>query len=177
MKYVPNILSTLRLALCPVFVLTFFAKSPEMAFFVFGIASLLDVADGFLARKFNCISNYGKIMDPLADKILQISGILCLTIAKIINNWYFIGILAAKELTMLIGGLIISKKKNELVYSNIFGKASSFVMSISICLMFFASPNGILFSIKPVLNWIIYIALALSVASMVQYGIIAIRKK
>lgn len=176
MKNVPNILSTLRLLLCPVFIWVFFAADPMIAFIVFLFASLLDVVDGYIARKYDAISDFGKIMDPLADKALQISGVLCLSLAGILENYLLLIILCAKELIVVVGGAIVSKKKNAMVISNKFGKFASFFMSFSICLMFFAGEGGWLGQFNRELNILIYIALVLSVAAMVQYGIIGLKQ-
>ena len=84
MKAIPNILSFARLALCPVFVWTFFYRSPVVAFAIFAFASLLDVVDGFLARRLHAITTLGKILDPVADKILQLSAVVCFTVKGIL---------------------------------------------------------------------------------------------
>ena len=115
MKHIPNILSFIRLALCPVFVWAFFNVSPFIAFIIFLTASLLDIIDGFIARKFNCISTLGKILDPVADKVLQLCAIICFTLKGLIH-WLIVTILGIKELTILIGGGIIFKRKNNMVY-------------------------------------------------------------
>lgn len=176
MKHVPNILSTLRLLLCPVFIWVFFDSSPMISFIVFLFASLLDVVDGHIARKYNAISNFGKIMDPLADKALQISGVLCLSIAGILENYLLLIVLCAKELLVVLGGAIVSKKIKAMVISNVFGKFASFFMSFCICLMFFAGEGGWLAQFNKELNILIYIALVISVIAMVQYGIIGLKK-
>ena len=130
MKHVPNFLSFIRLALYPVFVWAYFYRAPDSAFVIFMFASLLDILDGFIARKFNCISVLGKIIDPVADKVLQLCAIICFSLSGIIG-WFVPLILGLKELTVLFGGAIISKKRNDMVYSNKFGKFASFLTSFS----------------------------------------------
>lgn len=176
MKYIPNILSFIRLALCPVFVWTFFNSSPINAFWIFTIASLLDIIDGFIARKFNAITNLGKILDPVADKILQLCAVICFTIKELIP-FFVVIVLGLKELTMLIGGGIISKKKRNMVYSNTFGKIASFITSFTLCSIFFTAENGFLAPYKNLVDVALYLAVTLSVISMVQYGLIALSKK
>lgn len=176
MKYVPNILSFLRLALCPVFIVIFFEDSPQTAFFIFLAASLLDVIDGFIARKFNAITVLGKIIDPVADKVLQLSAVICFTLKDFIPLFVVI-ILGLKELTMLIGGGIISKKQKNMVYSNTYGKIASFITSLTLCLMFFTTEGGFLYNYKLIIDIMLYTAVLLSVISMVQYGLIALSKK
>lgn len=168
MKHVPNILSAIRLASCPLFIYAFFAVSPVAAFAVFAFASLLDIADGFIARKFNCISNLGKILDPLADKLLQLSAVVCFTVDRMIPLTVVI-IMGCKELLMLIGGGLISRKRKVMVFSNTFGKAASFFFSVSLCLMFFTK-DSFLAPYAAIINYILYAAVAMSVASMLQYA-------
>lgn len=176
MKYVPNILSFIRLALCPVFIVTFFKDTPENAFLVFLIASLLDIIDGFIARKFNAITTLGKIIDPVADKVLQLSAVICFT-AKNFIPWFVVIILGLKELTMLVGGGIISKKQKNMVYSNTYGKIASFITSLTLCAMFFTAEGGFLYEYKIIVDIVLYLAVLLSVISMVQYGLISLSKK
>ncbi len=171
MKHVPNILSFIRLALCPVFVWAFFNLSPIFAFVIFAVASLLDIIDGFIARKFNCISVLGKILDPVADKVLQLSALICFTLNGFIH-FFVVVLLGIKELTMLIGGAIISKKRNDMVYSNKFGKIASFMTSFSLCTLFFI--NDFLAPFKTGVYILLYLSVVLSFIAMVQYGLITV---
>lgn len=171
MKYVPNILSFIRLALCPVFVWAFFNLSPIFAFIIFAGASLLDIIDGFIARRFNCISVLGKILDPVADKVLQLSALVCFTLNGLIH-FFVVVLLGLKELTILIGGGIISKKRNNMVYSNKFGKIASFMTSFSLCTLFFV--NDFLAPFKTAVYILLYLSVVLSIIAMVQYGLITV---
>ena len=79
LKNIPNILSTIRILLVFVFVFLLFGlNSPVGALIVFLVAGATDVIDGFLARRFNWITNLGKILDPLADKLMQCTVLVCL---------------------------------------------------------------------------------------------------
>ena len=167
MKAIPNILSFARLALCPVFVWAFFYRSPIMAFAIFAVASLLDVVDGFIARRFHAITTLGKILDPVADKILQFSAAVCFTVKGILPLFVVI-IIGLKELMMLIGGGVISKKRKNMVYSNQFGKIASFFTSASLGLMFFVD-NYLNFA-APVIYGILYASVTVSILSLVQYA-------
>lgn len=86
-KFIPNILSVIRLCLVPIFVVLFFMEYPKnvwYAIFVFFLAGATDVLDGWLARRNNWISNVGKILDPLADKTMQCTALICFYIKSII---------------------------------------------------------------------------------------------
>ena len=82
MKHIPNILTMLRILLIPFFIYYFINESFMVAFIIFIVASVTDFFDGYLARKFQVISNFGKIMDPLADKLLVLSALALLSFGK-----------------------------------------------------------------------------------------------
>ncbi len=90
---------------------------------------LTDIADGYFARKFNQISELGKIIDPLADKILVILVVAYLYYYEIIPAYYF-WIIILRDLIIFIGGIIVSKKIGKVLPSNYLGKAT--VLSIGI---------------------------------------------
>lgn len=92
----PNQLTVLRIILSPVFLFLFLADDPllkQISLFVYIIAALTDWYDGWLARKFNYITNWGKFWDPLADKILTSTAFISFVILKIIPLWMVIIIL------------------------------------------------------------------------------------
>lgn len=75
---IPNILSFIRIALIPLIVILYLNERDVAAFIVIMISSFTDIADGFIARRFNMITDFGKMIDPVADKLTQIAIILCL---------------------------------------------------------------------------------------------------
>ena len=77
-KHVPNILTLCRFALIPFIFISIIEENYLLAFIFLTISGITDVLDGFIARKFNFISNFGKLMDPLADKATQISSLIAL---------------------------------------------------------------------------------------------------
>ena len=124
LKNIPNVLSIIRIGLVGVFVYVFFNNYPNnlvWALVVFLTAGLTDVIDGFLARKFNWITNLGKILDPLADKLMQCTVLVCMLTKKLIPVWLVVPFIL-KEFLMLLGGLLVIKKRRVIVVSNIFGK-------------------------------------------------------
>lgn len=171
-KKIPNMITIFRLILLPVFLYCYFAFADKrIAFAVFVVASASDLLDGYLARKLNAVSSFGKLADPLADKCLQVSAIVCLAITGYLPLAAAI-IIAVKELIMLLGGVFVLKKMKTVVYANRFGKLTSFFFSITMCLCFFKDIWFFTETGSLVLDILIYIAIGLSVLSMIQYGIL-----
>lgn len=133
MKHVPNILSSIRICLVPVFVLTYFSETGSIKIFaaaVYAAASFTDFLDGYIARKYSLISNLGKILDPLGDKLMTLAVLACITLDRVIPVWVVITALI-KELFMLLGGAIIRKREGgEIPSSNIIGKTSTVVFFV-----------------------------------------------
>ncbi len=123
---VPNILSVIRLVLVAAFVVAFFTyESMLPAGIIALIAALTDVADGYIARKYNMITDLGMILDPLADKLIQAS--ICLCIGYKYNLIIIPLIFILKELLMIIGGMIIVKAQKKLPPSKWYGKLATLV--------------------------------------------------
>lgn len=124
-KDVPNLLSMIRILLVPVFVYFYLSEYFYAAVITFVLAGITDVVDGYIARKFNFISNLGKILDPFADKLMQFVAFICLAATSVVPVWmpivYFV-----KELGTLIGALFVFRKVKIVVKSRIFGKLATF---------------------------------------------------
>ena len=87
---VPNLLSLIRLALVPIFPVVFFGNhkySYIYALLVYALASFTDVLDGFIARRYNMVSRTGRILDPLADKLMAFTVLTCIAAARIVPFW------------------------------------------------------------------------------------------
>ena len=148
MKFVPNILSVFRICLVPVFVIAFIADERDIKYYailVYAVAGLSDFLDGYIARKFEAQSGLGKFLDPLGDKLMTFTVLVCITTSRHVlipaTAVFFI-----KEALMGIGGLIIHKKARvEIPSANFIGKASTVVFFLTcIALMFFWNlPNEI----------------------------------
>lgn len=139
---IPNILTILRLFMVPMFVLVFLFEGDHKtaAALVFIIASATDVLDGYIARKYNMSTKTGQLLDPLADKLMQIAVVVSMVCAKMIPLW-FVLMLATKELLMILGGFFLYTKKT-FVKSNIFGKANTVVMFCAmVILLIFSETN------------------------------------
>ena len=131
-KHVPNILTIIRFILIPFIVYFIFQQQYIMAFVFFTISGITDVADGFIARKFNFITNFGKLMDPLADKLTQISTLASLVLVGIIPIWILI-IVLIKEFIMIVGASFLYGK-DVVVYSKWYGKLATVLFYLAIVL-------------------------------------------
>ena len=167
MKNVPNILSSIRICLVPVFAVTYFYEGESIKIYaalVYALASFTDFLDGFIARKYNITSNLGKILDPLGDKLMTLTALMCITIDGVIPVWAVVAVLA-KELVMVLGGAVIRKKQDGVIPpANIFGKISTVVFFVvCVTLMLFRSiPENIA-------TIMISIAIALMMMALVSY--------
>ena len=139
---VPNILSLFRMFLVPVFVAVFFSDIPHATAYaacVYALAGITDVLDGIIARHFNLITKLGKILDPLADKLMTITVFICITIKGIIP-WWVILLIFAKDLLLIIGGIKLYREVSGVFASNVFGKAATvFLVLGGIVIMLFNS--------------------------------------
>ena len=139
-KHVPNILTTFRIVLVPVFLwLIFFYQGENnitLATIVFIVASITDYFDGMLARKFNVISDFGKLMDPLADKLLVISSLLAMSFYMDLISTYVTIVIIIREVVISYFREYYARKKI-IIPANIWGKIKTFVQMISIGIIFF----------------------------------------
>lgn len=136
---IPNILTTLRLAIIPVFaysVLNMQSVWLSVALFLF--SGVTDIVDGFIARRFNMITNIGKIYDPFVDKLMQMTAVLCLAVRGIVPLW-LICVVLGRELAMIVTGVVLYVKKT-VVHSNWYGKAAT-VLFYAVMLVLILFPN------------------------------------
>ncbi len=165
---VPNVLSTFRLLLVPIFVYLYFHgdRSGHLwAGGVFLLAAATDVLDGRIARKYDLVTPLGRILDPMADKLMQCTAWVCLAIARIIPLWIAIGYVI-KELLMTIGGFLMLRRYSDVFPSNYFGKGVSFcVFALAAFLILFPDvfPDGA--------PWLAGILLLFSLAALAVYVI------
>ncbi|MBQ9028587.1 MAG: CDP-diacylglycerol--glycerol-3-phosphate 3-phosphatidyltransferase [Lachnospiraceae bacterium] len=163
----PNKLTVLRMVLVPFFVASLLIsgtneamKWPALVLFV--AASLTDFADGYIARKYNLITNFGKFMDPLADKILTISGMICLIELGRIPSWIVV-IIVAREF-IISGFRLIAAENGVVIAANYWGKFKTTFQMIMIILMIINLPQ-----LKILTDIVMWIALALTIISLVTY--------
>ncbi len=163
---VPNTLTIIRLLLIPVMWHFLFEGRMMHALAVFCVAGFTDILDGYLARKNNQITWFGKLIDPLADKLMTLALALGFYQNGIIPAAAFF-ILLVKELLMLIGALFLLKQK-QVVYSKSIGKAAQLTVFSALVLCFFYEYfNSINFPLHIILLWA---GVCLTLAALVYYA-------
>lgn len=128
---IPNWLCFLRIALIPVFTTLFIKGNYIPAFIIMIVAALTDLLDGKIARKYNMVSNLGKILDPIADKLSQIAIVIIL-IVKFWDGYlkYILFLFIVKELLMVVGGALLMAKGMRPVAAEMWGKVATTVFYV-----------------------------------------------
>ncbi|WP_241243685.1 CDP-diacylglycerol--glycerol-3-phosphate 3-phosphatidyltransferase [Caldicellulosiruptor changbaiensis] len=130
----PNVLTILRFFLIPLFVLVFFSSVKYnylIAIGVFLLSGLTDVLDGFIARRYNMVTEFGKLFDPLADKLMILTVLWCLAYKGYVPSIVFY-IILFKELFMIVGSVILYGRIKIVVSANIYGKIATVLLYIAI---------------------------------------------
>lgn len=172
----PNKLTILRVIMIPFF-LYFLINNGDcidlvdryVALIIFVLASLTDLCDGYIARKYNMVTNFGKFMDPLADKLLVNSALICFVEAGAIAGWIVIVIISRE---FIVSGLrMVASNAGKVIAASWWGKWKTTVQMIMIILLIL--PWKFVFH---GINWFyvlqqifIYLALVLTLVSMIDY--------
>ena len=137
---VPNVLTMIRLLLVPVYVALFVGGQKYAALATFLVASLTDLLDGRIARKYNLITDFGKLVDPFADKVMVLTALLSMAIGSPVIPpvvpWTAVVILLLKELVMVAGGIVMYRH-GIVVYSSLIGKAAHCVFIAGLVATYF----------------------------------------
>ena len=174
----PNSITLLRILLIPVFVWLYLEPTPERAFMaglVFATAAFTDFLDGYLARRSGQITNLGKLLDPVADKLLVASGLILLVQVQQVAVWLAI-VMIAREL-IVTGARAVAAKEGLIVPADSLGKYKV-VGQIGgiLCLIF----QGVWLEAQAVLSiagiLLLYVALVFSVVSGWRYLVLIFKK-
>ena len=155
-KKIPNILTMCRFVLIPFIFIAIISKNYIVAFIFLTLSGLTDVLDGTIARKYDCITNFGKLMDPLADKATQIITLIALSFAIIV----FI-----KEAIMIAGASFLYGKRL-VVSSRWYGKLTTVLFYLAIVLSLFVNNFNLNIHID---LYIYYIALLMTIFALGMY--------
>ena len=167
LKHIPNILTILRFIFIPIILYFIFTGNYILGIVFFTISGITDVLDGFIARKFNLISNFGKLLDPLAEKLTQISVLASFVAVDIIPFWILV-IVILKELIMVVGASFLYGK-DVVVYSKWYGKLATVLFYLAIVISLITKQLN-LTGFWSNFDLVIYcIALACTVFSLIMY--------
>ena len=163
----PNKLTVFRVVLVPFFVAFLLLSGTNeslkwVALVIFVVASLTDLLDGHIARSRNLVTTFGKFMDPLADKILTISGMICLIELGRIPSWIVV-IIVAREF-IISGFRLITTEHGIVIAANYWGKWKTTFQMIMIILMIMNLP-----ALQMVTTIVMWVALVLTIVSLVTY--------
>ena len=163
----PNKLTLLRVIMIPLFILALYAGQDKstykyIAFLIFALACLTDTLDGYIARSQNLVTNFGKFMDPLADKLLVCSALVCFTEFGTLPSWVTI-IIIAREF-IISGFRLIASDKGVVIAASYWGKFKT-VSQMIMCFLLILNIDKL-----AVVTFIFEIlATALTVISLVDY--------
>lgn len=166
----PNKLTVLRVILIPFFVLFLMLQGGSnqtfrmIALVLFVGASLTDLADGKIARKYNLVTNFGKFMDPLADKLLVCSALICFIELGQLPAWVVL-IIVAREF-IISGFRLVASDNGVVIAASYWGKYKTTCQMIMVVLLIFNSSNAVMVLITKVF---IVLAVALTIISLVDY--------
>ena len=163
-KHIPNILTIIRFILIPIIFISAMSNNYLIAVIFLIISGITDVLDGYIARKYNLITDFGTLLDPLADKLTQICTLIVLVLKNIIPLWILI-IVLAKEFLMIIGATFLFKKKTVAIPSKWYGKTATVLFYIAI---FFSMIEG-QFTFNFSFEFLYYIALIFTLFALVMY--------
>ena len=166
---IPNILTIIRFILIP-FIFTSVVNEDFLAtIIIFTISAITDILDGYIARKYNYITDIGKLIDPLADKLTQMSLLLSLAILKILPWWIF-AIVFIKEGVMIISASLMYKKEDVVVYSKWYGKLATVLFYLAIVVSLIVNQFHVQMPFRIDL-YLYYLAILATIFSLIMYSI------
>ena len=160
----PNKLTIFRCFLIIPFVVLFLMGYDLIATIIFVVASFTDFLDGNIARKYNLVTNFGKFMDPLADKLLVCSALICLVEMGRLEAWIVL-IIIAREF-IISGFRLVASDNGVVIAASYWGKFKTVFQMVMVIVLMLNFQNSIMIVIGEVLVWI---SLALTVISLVDY--------
>lgn len=164
----PNKLTVMRVCLIPFFVAALLfdgGNNQNMriaANVIFIVASLTDMLDGKIARKYNLVTDFGKFMDPLADKLLVCSALICLIELGQLPAWIVI-IIISREF-IISGFRLVAADNGIVIAASYWGKFKTTFQMVAVILLIFNIP-----SLKVFTNLVLTVAVALTIISLVDY--------
>lgn len=162
----PNKLTIFRVLMIPFFIVFLLVPITPydkwIALGIFIVASLTDLLDGHIARKYNLVTNFGKFMDPLADKLLVCSALICLIELQRIPSWMVIVIIAREFI--ISGFRLIASDNGVVIAASYWGKFKTTFQMVAVCLLI-----ADIAAIQIVTQIVLWVAVILTVVSLIDY--------
>ncbi|MGD8190320.1 CDP-diacylglycerol--glycerol-3-phosphate 3-phosphatidyltransferase [Brevibacillus ginsengisoli] len=159
---VPNALTVFRIMLIPIYLYIFFSDRPyhlEISYFILIFAGITDIVDGYIARTYKLITDFGKMMDPLADKLMMLTVIISFFLTDRISLWAAL-FFFVRDVSMIITAAIFHFRGKKTVPANAFGKLTTVLFYLAFTLLMFRSNDGEL---------VLWIVIALSFVTSAIY--------
>ncbi len=163
---IANQLTLLRIAMIPLFIFVLLSGYSFWAFVVFALASFTDFLDGYLARKYKLITNFGKFMDPLADKLLVTSALVCFVELGLLNSWVVIIILSREFIVSIFRA--IAAAEGIVIAASWWGKAKTISQMLMVIVLLLNNYPFELINL-PVDQILIVLATVLTIVSGYDY--------
>ncbi len=162
----PNKLTMLRIILIPVFMIFLLTGHWYISAVIFVVASVTDTLDGQIARRYNLVTNFGKIMDPLADKLLVFSALLCMIQLSVVPAWMVV-IMLAREL-LIVSLRAVAAAQGLVIAASWWGKIKTITQMAAVILLLIQNwpfgPDGF-----PLATIVLWIAVIMTVVSGIDY--------
>lgn len=160
---IPNILTIVRFFLIPLFVYLYFIpirNNTLYAIAIFIVAGITDIVDGYIARKYNIVTKFGMLLDPLADKLMILTVLFCFYLKGVIPLFVIL-IVLSKEILMILGATILYRKTRTTIQSNIFGKMTTAMFYIGVILLAFKIYIG---------YYVLILAVVFTIIALISYS-------
>jgi CDP-diacylglycerol--glycerol-3-phosphate 3-phosphatidyltransferase len=162
---VPNVLTVIRILLVPVLIVALLEKTGGgdlLAAIVFAIASLTDAIDGYLARSRNWVTTFGKLMDPIADKLLIVAALIALVSLNRLAAWVAM-VIIAREFAVTVLRVAVGTQQGVVISANAFGKLKTAFQVLMVMLLIAVHPR------TAVVDAVVYVTVLVTVLSGADY--------
>lgn len=162
---IPNLLTVFRIFLVPVYLYIFFSNIQNRIFIsglIFILAGITDLLDGYIARKYDLVTDLGALLDPAADKLMTFAVLISFTYAGLIPYWIIIALGVKEILLILGGGILYLFKGNQVLPSNKYGKLAT--------VSFYAATLSVVFKLGEIATkGLFFITVVLNIMAFINY--------
>lgn len=164
---IPNLLTLLRILACPVLILLLYERQYEAALWIFLVAGITDGLDGFIAKRFDCVTPFGSMLDPIADKLLIASAYTMLALLGDIPFWLLV-VVMFRDIVIIVGYLILVNMERDVPMNPSYTSKLNTFMQICLVAAVLVQQSG-LFHVSALIMVLIAGVLTTTVISGIQY--------